>query len=90
MRVCGVSGTTHWPQQLPQRTPSPYPSTSPWHRGCCTVAMGGEHLEQRQKSSEVYEKDMVDALLDEMEDTTSQFGISNEHISSLLWTILMI
>ena len=44
-----------------------------------------EHLEQRQKSSAVYEKDMVDALLDEMEDTTSQFGISNEHISSLLW-----
>jgi hypothetical protein len=44
-----------------------------------------EHLEQRQKSSAVYEKDMVDALLDEMEDTTSRFGISNEHISSLLW-----
>jgi hypothetical protein len=44
-----------------------------------------EHLEQRQKSSAVYEKDMVDALLDEMDDTTSRFGISNEHISSLLW-----
>ncbi|KAG0597784.1 hypothetical protein M758_12G020400 [Ceratodon purpureus] len=43
-----------------------------------------EHLEQR-KSGQTYEKDMVDVLLDQMEDETSRFDISEKHINGLVW-----
>ena len=44
-----------------------------------------EHLEQRRKGL-AYEKDMVDVLLDQMEDTsTDKFDISEKHINGLLW-----
>jgi hypothetical protein len=44
-----------------------------------------EHLEQR-RSGLAYEKDMVDVLLDQMEDTAAdKFDISEKHINGLLW-----
>lgn len=45
-----------------------------------------EHREQR-KSRKLMEneKDMVDVLLDQIEDKTSRFDITEEHIGGLLW-----
>ncbi|KAG0567788.1 hypothetical protein KC19_7G160900 [Ceratodon purpureus] len=43
-----------------------------------------EHLEQR-KSCSLHEKDMVHVLLDQMEDDTLGFKITNQMVSSAVW-----
>jgi len=43
-----------------------------------------EHVEQRESGS-ILVKDMVDVFLDEMEDKTLQFDITNDNVSSTLW-----
>jgi len=43
-----------------------------------------EHIVQR-KSGSIFVKDMVDVLLDEMEDETLQFDITNDNVNSTLW-----
>jgi len=43
-----------------------------------------EHVVQR-KSGSTFVKDMVDVLLDQMEDETLQFNITNDNANSTLW-----
>jgi len=48
-----------------------------------------EHVVQR-KSGSIYVKDMADVLLDQMEDETLQFDITNDNVRSTLWVRLQI
>nr|AHI15953.1 flavonoid 3',5'-hydroxylase [Pohlia nutans] len=44
-----------------------------------------EHLVQRKLSGSLTEKDMVDVLLDQMEDKTLRFDITDKSVYSVLW-----